>query len=85
MPILNDSQEKWRWCGKWTNQQQAPPMFQSTSNLITITFHSGTNDWNYEGFHLKWVNTGVGCQEDIELTEEEHSGKALTTCDISKI
>ena len=49
-------------------------MFLSTNNFITIKFHSGTNAWNYEGFHLKWVDSGVGCEQHFELTDENHKG-----------
>lgn len=61
-------------CGRWTNSQQKPPIFESTVSLITIIFHSQNNDRKYEGFHLKWTTTGPTCGEDIVLTDDDNQG-----------
>ena len=65
-------------CGRWTNSQQAPPMFESTVSKVTVIFHSGTNARNYEGFHLKWVKTGPSCGDEIYMSDDDPQGVIQT-------
>ena len=43
------------YCGRTTS----PPRFTTTGSVLTIIFHGGSNDKQYEGFTFKWQNTGT--------------------------